>query len=240
MGVSMKVIVVGLGRMGTGLAHNLIKRGHQVTAIDSDQESLDKLGKDFPGAKIVGFGFDRDVLSKAGIDKVDAVVACTESDEINAVIARVARNIYRVPRVIARLYDSGKAEIYRRLGIQTISTISWGIDRATEILAYNQMDTVYEIGNGNVNLVRIEVPSLLVGHTVKELTAVGEIHVISISRNNKTFIPTTGTILEAEDVIYISVITSATKKLKSMLDHECLYPRNNRTGSRFCRSGCYG
>jgi len=214
----MKVIIVGLGRMGSGLSLNLVKKGHQVTVIDTNPEVFEILGKDFTGLKIVGFGFDRDILNKARIDQVDAIVACTESDEINAVIARVARNIYRVPRVIARLYDSRKAQIYHRLGIQTISTTSWGIERATEILTYSQLDSVYEMGNGHVNLVRIEVPSLLVGHTVNDITVIGEINVISISRNNKTFIPTFGTIFEAEDNLYIAVAFSSADKLKSMLD----------------------
>lgn len=214
----MKVIVVGLGRMGTGLSQSLIKKGHQVTVIDSDPEAFEALGKNFTGNKVIGFGFDRDVLSEAKIDKVDAVVSCTESDEINAVIARIAKNIYRVPHVVARLYDSRKAEIYHRLGIQTIATTAWGIERATELLTYNQLDSVYEIGNGTVDLVRIEVPSLLIGHTVKDVTVLGEIQVVSISRNNKTFIPTLGTIFEAEDVLYLSVIASATNKLKSMMD----------------------
>ena len=213
----MKVIVVGLGRMGTGLSLNLVKKGHQVTVIDSSPEAFNGLGKDFKGTKIVGFGFDRDVLNKAQIDKVDAVVSCTTSDEINAVIARIARNIYRVPRVVARLYDSRSADIYHRLGIQAVSTTTWGIERATEMLTYNQLDSVYEMGNGHVNLVRIEIPSLLVGHTVHELIVIGEIQIVSISRNNKTFIPTRGTVFEAEDVIYISVIASAINKLKSML-----------------------
>lgn len=203
--------------MGTGLALGLVKRGHQVTAIDSNPEAFQALGKDFPGSKVTGIGFDRDVLNKARIDQVDAVVSCTASDEANVVIARIARNIYRVPHVIARLYDSTKADIYRRIGIQTISTTIWGIERATELLTYHQLDSVYEVGNGNVNLVRTEVPSLLVGHTVHELTALGEVQVVSISRNNKTFIPTTGTNFESEDVIYLAVMASATKKLKSML-----------------------
>jgi trk system potassium uptake protein TrkA len=212
----MKVIIIGLGKMGIGLSQNLLKKGHQVTVIDTDPEAFDRLGNNFTGTKILGFGFDRDILTSARIDKVDAVVACTESDEINAVIARVAKNIYRVPRVIARLYDSRKAEIYHRLGIQTISTISWGIERATEILTYNQLDSVYEMGNGKVILVRIEVPALLVGHMVQEISVVGEITVVTISRLNKTFIPTLGTILDAEDILYLAVNDTATDKLKKM------------------------
>jgi trk system potassium uptake protein TrkA len=214
----MKVIVVGLGRMGIGLSLNLMKKGHDVSVIDSNPDAFEALGKNFNGLKVIGFGFDRDALNKAKIDKADAIVSCTASDEINAVIARIARNIYRVPRVIARLYEPRKADIYHRLGIQTISTTTWGIARATEILTYNQLDSVYDIGNGTVKLVRIEVPSLLVGRMVNDLTVVGEIHVVSINRNNKTFIPTYGTIFEAEDVLYISVSASANAKLKSMLD----------------------
>ena len=215
---NMRVIIIGLGRMGTSLSLHLMKKGHQVTAIDTDPEAFDRLGKSFNGTKIIGFGFDRDVLGKARIEQTDAVVACTESDEINAVVARVAKNIYRVPRVIARLYDARKAEIYRRLGIQTLSTTAWGVERATEILTYSQLDSVYEMGNGSVNLVRIEVPALMIGRKIKDLTVIGEINVISVSRNNKTFLPTLGTILEADDILYLAVNYTATDKLKAMLD----------------------
>lgn len=214
----MKAIVVGCGRMGTGLSLNLLKKGHQVTVIDSNPEAFVTLGKNFSGLKVVGIGFDKDVLMEAKIDQVDAVVSCTSSDEANAVIARIARNVYHVPRVVARLYDPIKADIYHRLGIQTISTTTWGIERATQILTYNHFDSVYEMGNGNVNLVCIEIPSLIVGHTVNDITILGEIHVVSITRNNKTFIPTLGTIFEARDSLYISVMASAINKLESMLD----------------------
>ena len=213
----MKIIVVGFGRMGKGLSFNLLKKGHHVTVIDSNPEVFESLGTKFTGSKIIGFGFDKDILEKAKIDKVDAVVSCTTSDEVNAVIARIAKNIYHVPRVVARLYDSRSADIYHRLGIQAISTTTWGIERATEMITYNQLDSVYEMGSGHVNLVRIEIPYVLVGHKVKDLTVVGEIHVVSISRKNKTFIPTSGTIFEVEDILYISVIASAINKLKSML-----------------------
>jgi len=212
----MKIIIIGLGRMGTGLSQNLVKKGHKVTVIDNDQESFLHLGEGFVGEKVNGSGLDRDVLAEAGIERVDAVVICTQSDEINAVIARVAKNIYQVPRVIARLYDSKKAEIYSRLGIQTISTTSWGIERATEFLMYNQLDSVYEMGHGDVNIIRIEVPTLLVGRNVNEISIVGEINVASIKRLNKDFIPSLGTILEAEDVLYLSVSDNATDKLKTM------------------------
>lgn len=213
----MKVIIVGCGKLGSGLALNLIKAGHSVTVIDIDPDALKALGKAFPGVMIVGTGFDKDVLEKANIRMADAIVACSKSDETNALIGRMAKNIYKVPRVISRLYDPRKAEIYRTLGLQTISTTTWGVQRTMEMLNYNQLDTVYTIGDGPVSVVRIEAPALLVGKTVNDLTVIGETQVVSIVRNNKATLPTLGTVFQANDVVYIAVQAASRNRLKSLL-----------------------
>jgi trk system potassium uptake protein len=213
----MKDIIVGCGKLGSGLAQNLIRKGHSVTVIDSDPEAFDLLGENFKGKTIVGIGFDRQILESANISSVDAVIACSKSDDANALIGRISRNIYKVPRVIARLYDPRRAEIYRSLGIQTLSTTTWGVQRAAEMLSYSQLDSVLTIGDNNVNLIRIETPALLVGRTVNELTVLGEIQVVAISRENKTFLPTRGTVLKNHDVIYISVLTTSESRLKTLL-----------------------
>ena len=162
-------------------------------------------------------GFDRDVLLQAGIERASAVVSCMGSDEANIVVAHVARGTFRVPRVIARLHDLSKADTYRRLNIQTISPSAWGIGRICELLTYRQLDGVFEIGSGEVNLVRADVPALLDGATVRELTALGEVQIVSVSRNNETFIPTQGTVLANGDIIYAAVATSAARRFKQML-----------------------
>lgn len=213
----MKAIIVGCGKLGSGLALNLIKKGHRVTVIDNNPQAFHLLGKDFKGETVVGVGFDRDILEKAQIRLADAIIACSKSDESNALIGRIARNVYKVPHVISRLYDPRKAEIYRSLGIQTISTTTWGVQRATEMLSYDQLDSVLTIGNSNVELIRIETPALLVGRTVNELTVLGEIQVVAISRENKTFLPTMGSVLQKQDIIYIAVLAASAKRLKSLL-----------------------
>lgn len=215
----MNVIVVGLGRMGSGLAKKLDKQGYAVTAIDQDPEKFDALGEDYMGQKVVGVGFDRGVLAKAKVERASAVIACTASDEANIVIAHIARSTYRVPRVVARLYDIEKAETYRRLGIQTISTTSWGIRRAYELLTYHELDVVTEIGSGSgdVQLMRADVPTLLEGHPVRDLTVIGEIAITAISRDNRTFIPTLGTLFDHGDVIFAAVSSNSTAKFKHML-----------------------
>ena len=213
----MNVIVVGVGFMGSGLVKRLARQGFDVTAVDRDQAALDALGPDFQGARICGVGFDRAVLEEAGITRASALVSCMGSDEANIVVAHIARSMFRVPRVIARLHDLSKAETYRRLDIQTISPNAWGIARTAELLTYQHLDDVYEVGSGDVRIVRADVPALLDGTTVRELTALGEVQVVSVSRDNETFIPTQGTILANGDIIYAAVAVSASRKFKQML-----------------------
>ncbi len=213
----MKIIIVGCGRVGSGLAQSLSQSGHAITVIDSDASAFRNLPSSFKGRTIEGIGFDRDVLDKAGIQRSDALAAFTSKDEANAVIARMAKEIYRVPKVVARLYERDKAEIYRRLGVQTISSTIWGIKRATDLLFYSQLDSIITLGSGEVDIVKIEVPSLMAGHTVGELSVVGEIKVVALERQNKTFLPTFGTVLQKQDVLYIAVVTASTDRLNRLL-----------------------
>lgn len=213
----MKVIIIGCGRMGSGLAINLTKRGDNVVVVDTNPDSFMLLGENFKGKTVVGVGFDRDVLEKAEISKTDAVVVCTNSDETNALIGRISRNIFKVPHVISRLYDPRKAEIYRSFGIQTISTTTWGIQQATEMISYEGLDSLLTIGNSEVEIVRVQIPPLLVGRTVNELTIIGEIQVISITRENKSFLPTRGTAFENDDVVFIALYSQSASRLKQLL-----------------------
>ena len=213
----MKMIIVGCGRMGAGLAETLSKNGHSVTIIDLDPEAFTRLSEAFTGSKVAGVGFDRQVLLQAGIDRADGLAAVTSSDEANAVIARIASQIFRVPKVVARLYDRRKAEVYKRLGIQTIDPSSWGITRVYDLLCYSELDSVFSIGSGDVEIVETEIPALLIGRTVRELTASGEFIVTAITRNNKTFLPTLGTEFQKRDIVHIAVSVKSSSRLKSLL-----------------------
>jgi trk system potassium uptake protein TrkA len=198
----MKTIIVGCGRMGSGLARKLESQGVDVTIIDTNPDAFEALGSDFKGKRIVGIGFDQDILTEAKIKMVDSVVACTNNDETNALIARIAQNIYRVPKVVARLYDAHKAEIYHSLGVQTISTTSWGIARAFEILNYCELDTLLLIGDGQVEIVRLEASSLLHGRTVNDVSILGEVRIV------------TG------DILYVSVLATSKNHLQSLFGLE--------------------
>ena len=215
----MRILIIGCGRVGAGLAKTLIDRGHSVTIVDKDPLAFEKLGDKFKGQTIVGIGFDREVLLKAGIERADGVAAVTSSDEANVVASRIARDIFHVPRVVARLYDVRQAEIYKRLGIQTIAPTGWGINRIADLLLYSPLETVFSLGSGEVELVVAEVPLLLVGKTVRDLTVAGEIHIVSITRDNKTFLPTLGTIFREKDLLHLAVLTTSTNRLKELLGY---------------------
>ena len=215
----MRILIIGCGRVGAGLAKTLIDRGHSVTIIDRDSLAFEKLGGKFKGQTITGIGFDRDVLLKAGIERTDGVAAVTSSDEANVVASRIARDIFRVPRVVALLYDVRQAEIYKRLGIQTISPTGWGVNRIADLLLYSPLETVFTLGSGEVELVVAEVPLLLVGKTVRDLSVAGEIHIVSITRDNKTFLPTLGTIFREKDLLHLAVLASSTNRLKELLGY---------------------
>jgi trk system potassium uptake protein TrkA len=212
----MKIIIIGCGRMGSGLAQALTLRGHTITVVDTDPAAFERLGPAFKGRTVVGIGFDRDVLIQAGIERADGLAALTESDEANAVAARMASQIFRVPRVVARLYDPRKAEIYRRLGLRTIAPVTWAVNRMADQLCFTEMERVVTLGS-EVDIMDVEVPALLVGRTVNELTSPGEIQVVAVSRGGKTFLPTFGTVFQEGDLVHLAVLSSSVDRLRSLL-----------------------
>lgn len=212
----MKIIVIGCGQMGAGLAQILSLRGHAVTVVDKDAAAFDRLGPAFNGLTVVGIGFDREVLLKAGIERADGLASVTDSDEANFVVARLAREQFRVPRVVARVVEPHKAEIYRRLGLQTISTTTWGVNRIANLLSYTEFNDLLDLGS-DVELVEIEVGPGLVGRTVYNLTIPGEVHIVAINRGGQTFLPTGGATFQAGDMLYCALVTASADRLKALV-----------------------
>ena len=213
----MKQIIVGCGRLGAELARELSRRGHDITMIDKDPYKLQDVGRYVRVNTVEGVGFDQDVLTSAGIAQADGLAAVTDSDEANVVIAQVARQKYLVPRVVARIFDPRQAAIYARLGLQIISPTSWGVNRIADLLVYSMLDPVYSIASGQVELLRIELPLMMAGHKVMELTVPGESTVVAITRRGKAFLPTLGTLFEEGDVVHLSVVNSFMGRLSSIL-----------------------
>ena len=190
----MKVIVMGCGRVGSQVSILLANRGHDVTVIDHrDADALTRLGPNFKGRILNGLGFDQQVLLEAGIKTADAFIAASASDNANIVGARIARNIFRVPRVVARMYDPRRAEIYQRLGLITISSTDLGVRQIYELVTHTDLDTLQKFGRGEVAIVAVETGAHLAGRTVRDVNIPGEVNIVSITRDDRAFIPSAGT-----------------------------------------------
>lgn len=216
----MNIIIMGCGRVGSQVSQLLVKHGHAVTVIDHDANALAKLGKDFKGKVVQGLGFDKNVLLEAGVETAEGFVAASSSDNANIVAARVARNIFRVPRVVARLYDPVRAEVYQRLGLSTISSTLWGAERIVEVVTHTDLDVLQVFGDGGTTMIRVEVPSRLNGYRVSQMNIPGEVLVTAITRDDQTLIPVSGTEFKEGDVMYLAVIPSAMTRLEELLGLE--------------------
>ena len=216
----MKVIIMGCGRVGSQVSLLLARHGHEVIVIDHDANALTKLGTDFKGRVVRGIGFDRNILIEAGVETAEGFVAASSSDNANIVAARIARNIFHVPRVVARLYDPVRAEVYQRLGLTTISSTAWGAERIVEVVTHTDLDVLNVFSDGGTTMIRVESPARLNVHRVAQLNIPGEVSVTAITRSDRTFIPVSGTEFQDGDILYLAVIPSAMNRLEEMLGIE--------------------
>jgi len=117
----MKVVIMGCGRVGAQLAVLLDKEGHKVTTLDTDAYSFRRLPSDFGGTALIGNGLDEEALKKAGIEEADAFVAVTQGDNRNVMASQIAKHIFKVPKVVCRIYDPLRRDLYSLLGLEAIS-----------------------------------------------------------------------------------------------------------------------
>jgi trk system potassium uptake protein len=213
----MKVIIVGCGRVGAHTAASLARQGHEVVVIDKDPQAFRLLPNGFRGRTITGYAFDRDILEEAGIAEADALVCATSGDNTNAVSARIAKEVYRVPDVVSRIYDPQRAEIYRHYGIQTFAPTAWSAGRIIEFLVSGDIEREQSFGNGEVEMIAAFVPAHLVGKLANDLRIPGEIRVGLIVRMGKAMLPVSGSTFEADDQVYALVHQSAVEKFQRMM-----------------------
>ena len=214
----MRVVVVGCGRVGSELALTLSREGNEVAVIDKSEQALRRLAMDWGGKTVVGFGFDRDSLEKAGIAGADALAAVTNGDNSNILTARIARETYQVPNVVARIYDPRRAVIYRRLGIPTVATVTWTVEQVLQRLIPERTMTEWSAPHGEVVMVERNLPPSWVGCQLGELEDPGVARVAALSRAGKTSVPKPGVLGQDGDVLYISVAVSALGDLEQRLD----------------------
>ena len=212
----MHIVIMGCGRVGSRLARHLEEGGHSVAVIDKDATSFHLLGMEFKGKTVKGIGFDSNVLVEAGTERADAFIAVSSGDNSNIVSAVVAKDVFRVPKVITRIYDPKRARIYRRMGIPTISPVAWAMGKAMDLLFLEQSYTRDTFGNGEVELMEVRIPGALAGRQVRDFEIPGEISVASIERLGQASIPLAGTTFEEDDLVHVVVLRQSMDKFRKM------------------------
>ncbi len=201
----MHVVVVGCGRVGSGLARILEDEGHSVAVIDKVAKSFRRLPEGYGGKIVLGVGFDRDRLREAGIEEATALAAVTNGDNSNILIARVARETFGIERVIARIYDPRRAAIYERLGIPTIATVQWTTDRVLRRILPDAAATEWTDPSAKVVLVERPVLPSWAGRRLLDLDVPGLARVVSLSRLGIAQVPTADLVTQEGDVVYVAV-----------------------------------
>ncbi|MFC4068065.1 potassium channel family protein [Actinoplanes subglobosus] len=201
----MHVVIMGCGRLGSTLAQKLDAQGHQVAVIDRDADAFRRLGDGFGGVTVNGIGFDRDVLRAAGIERADAFAAVSSGDNSNIISARLARETFGVSRVVARIYDSRRAQVYERLGIPTIATIRWAADRMYRFLVPDQRVEVFRDPTSVVSIVETPLHRDWIGRTVKSLEDRTGARVAYLARFGMGTLAQPSAVLQDGDQVYMLV-----------------------------------
>jgi trk system potassium uptake protein TrkA len=212
------VVVMGCGRVGSAIARRLEDVGHSVAVIDQDPAAFRRLGPEFAGRQITGLGFDRQTLLDAGIDSAGAFAAVSSGDNSNIISARVARETFGVQHVVARIYDSKRAEVYERMGIPSVATVPWTVNRLLRELLAVKVSELWREPTGKVLLMRITVSEGWIGRKLLELESATGARAAWIVRFGEAQLPTSGTVLQDGDQLIVAVTDDITSRVYDVLE----------------------
>ena len=210
------IVVVGCGRVGSGLAMQLADEGHSVAIIDKNRDAFRRLTR-FNGQRIVGSGFDRDILAKAEASQAHALAAVTRGDNTNILCARIGRDFYGVKNVVARIYDPQRADIYMRLGIPTVATSLWTTQQVKRWVLPTDDSIEWSDGAGTLHLVERIVPDNLAGRPIHHFNIENSVKVVGLIRGGQGRVNVEGVFAQEDDTLQFLVTTQGLEDLRVML-----------------------
>ena len=165
----MYIIVVGCGKVGSNLAKELSMNNHDVVVIDNDPEKFTQLGSGFNGKTILGIPIDEEILLQAGIEKADALAAVSPDENMNIMVCQIAKEIYKIPRVIPRVYDPDRDIFFQQLGLNTMCLTSLAVAHVKKILEQKSGDIWHTFGNKNITFRYMKPDNKSIGKLIKDL-----------------------------------------------------------------------
>ena len=212
-------IVVGCGRLGSELAVALEKAGHTVSIIDKRKTAFERyLPERWTGRAVVGMGFDRDALEQAGIKEASAVAAVTGGDNSNILAARIAKETFQIPNVVARIQDPRRAVLYQQLGIQTVASVSWATEQVMRRLFPSESVAEWTDATGSMKLLDIAIPAKWAGRKLGGLTDPGRFQLVGLTRGSESRIPRQDQIGQEGDRLHLVTMAEAEQDLMALLE----------------------
>lgn len=165
----MNILVVGCGKVGARLAYALYKEDHDVSIVDRSEESFELLPSDFGGFKTCGIPIDQDVLRRAGIESCDALAAVSPDDNVNIMVSQLAREIFQVPKVLARIYDPKREDVFSHFGLHTVCPTNLTVSAVRSALTDPEKPQNINLGSHTISFTTQFVPKHMVGLTVSDI-----------------------------------------------------------------------
>jgi trk system potassium uptake protein TrkA len=214
---AVHVVIVGCGRVGSGLGVRLVEQGHTVAILDKVPRAFRRLPQDWSGTTVVGSGFDRDDLDRAGADRAAAFAAVTSGDNSNILAARIARETYGIQNVVARIYDPRRAEIYQRVGIPTVATVTWTIDQVMRRLLPETVVGEWTDATGRLVLVERMLPESWAGKRLRDLGMAGRASLVAVTRAAVPRLDVGDLVGQEGDILHLAVLKEAVEELERRL-----------------------
>ncbi len=213
----MNYIVVGCGRLGATLAYHLFRNQHKVTVLDLDDSAFANLPPDFRGRTIEGEVLNEGMLNRAGIVQAQGIAAVTSSDAVNVVICHIAREVYKVPHIVARNYDPRWLPLFDSFGVQSVSSPLWSAERMEALMTTPGLRSVWQAGNGEVGVYEMVTPAAWAGRALGEVMP-KEVRSVALTRAGRAMFPTDDLVVQAGDIMHVSGAPESAEHLRLQLE----------------------
>ena len=212
----MRYLIVGCGRVGSALAKLLDADGHEVIVVDENPAAFKRLGSKFKGHVVVGTGIDYDILKRAGAQTADGFVAVTDGDNRNIMASLIAQRMFKIQRVVCRIYDPPRGQMYRELGVQTVVPTTVGAKLIRDTLMDAPWDPMHSFDFGKLSSLSAAIDQTNAGKRVGDLEREGLVRIGAVRRGPSVIVACNNTILQEGDEINAIVAPEAISEFAKM------------------------